>query len=1025
MYVFVVSLWHFLGVGLSQNINCPEECLGFPICTEDEIGGCVQYTNDGCIECDVGYFKKHWHYPCVSCSGTFGESCEVCEDFIGCQTCVSDKYVRAYDYGCDLWYCKTQGGDPTEQPTEEPSEEPTEPPTMKCTIDDTDLRLVFKSSFLTDNQDQVCYQYMLNIDNRSDLIVPSCQSNHTMIQWSLNFTCDDYSTNNNDYGMLSRYLESVFASTTAGRYEVLDDLFYFELPRSSAENNDIYTLCFNNELENNVGLFDESNYCVNVNLGKRRQACTKTIIPDICGESALTNSGLDDIIAEFPISYVPEPGATYDITDDETVNGTGYLTLREDLVVPRAWWVKECEKVDENHLRILFDDSYVTDPSIFDVGRPLMTPIYDRIVAPHGCRDIQGEIVDSYHDSNEKIYYVVIDKSVPELAYFNDSDLTLNELKSVEIDELAPKFERNDGEPTVRETEEVYRCVVEETDEEYIIDTVEDMEHIDNVIAPQVEAEGNTLYCFKESDTLETYIVNNLPANTNFTYDDFDDAVGSLNGSLAGNDTTRRRLVTNGKRNRNGNGNGNRNKNRKNKGATRRKLLINKQGSKTIAEVGVKASESVSKDGASCELKVGAGLKVILGYRLLVEVRVFPPKVKKFEVWGSIRAEGYAYGNLLCQIPNKNMQIKLWEKKYSKSKIRIFSIGPVSIHITPTLTLVARLDIQSPITWFNATARADAFAEFKIGFKDGKPFSTFDKGFTFTRKLDIDDENLDCNKVDINAAVVFEVNPGIEIGGAGLNLLGLQAIVHVPRLGIELDYPALNLCSADDLQCGAMHRRLYGVVSLYFNAYVPEFKILGIRITKRKTLFSSKNPVAQWTIFDNKKCIETGLLVDKLNDLCCEDETTATPTTAPTTTTTTTTTAAPEPTFSTTTTAPVVTPSPVVGSPTTPQPTTTSGGGSGSGSGNSVCVDTCSHEPCKCYENPSCKQCKCDDSTGCDECIDGYFQLSKNHRCISCRETFGDECLQCSNGIGCSQCQSGYKVTYDESCQLFYCQSTC
>ena len=74
--------------GEGQHIsNCPEECLGFPMCTEDEVGGCLSYTSDGCSECAQNYLKKHWHYPCTSCGDTFGESCAVCADFIGCQTC--------------------------------------------------------------------------------------------------------------------------------------------------------------------------------------------------------------------------------------------------------------------------------------------------------------------------------------------------------------------------------------------------------------------------------------------------------------------------------------------------------------------------------------------------------------------------------------------------------------------------------------------------------------------------------------------------------------------------------------------------------------------------------------------------------------------------------------------------------------------------------------------------------------------------------------------------------------------------
>ena len=40
------------------------------------------YPN-GCDQCMNGYFKKDYHYPCVSCKDTFGN----CTDFLASQQC--------------------------------------------------------------------------------------------------------------------------------------------------------------------------------------------------------------------------------------------------------------------------------------------------------------------------------------------------------------------------------------------------------------------------------------------------------------------------------------------------------------------------------------------------------------------------------------------------------------------------------------------------------------------------------------------------------------------------------------------------------------------------------------------------------------------------------------------------------------------------------------------------------------------------------------------------------------------------
>lgn len=60
-----------------------------------------QCHNNGCDQCETGYFKVNYDYKCVSCAETFGVGCLHCSDFHGCQQCDEQNgYIRVADPNC-------------------------------------------------------------------------------------------------------------------------------------------------------------------------------------------------------------------------------------------------------------------------------------------------------------------------------------------------------------------------------------------------------------------------------------------------------------------------------------------------------------------------------------------------------------------------------------------------------------------------------------------------------------------------------------------------------------------------------------------------------------------------------------------------------------------------------------------------------------------------------------------------------------------------------------------------------------
>ena len=60
--------------------------------------------SNGCNQCESGYFKVDYNYPCTHCQETFGDECLFCQDFNGCGQCAPD-YNRVKDSSSGLWYC--------------------------------------------------------------------------------------------------------------------------------------------------------------------------------------------------------------------------------------------------------------------------------------------------------------------------------------------------------------------------------------------------------------------------------------------------------------------------------------------------------------------------------------------------------------------------------------------------------------------------------------------------------------------------------------------------------------------------------------------------------------------------------------------------------------------------------------------------------------------------------------------------------------------------------------------------------
>ena len=103
---------------MCAGLSCTENCR---YCIEDlewnDVGQdnrCQCHAN-GCDQCERGYFKIDYNFPCQSCDSFVG--CKFCGDFTGCVQC-EDDYQRTLSTDCgndgihspNICYCKPKDG---------------------------------------------------------------------------------------------------------------------------------------------------------------------------------------------------------------------------------------------------------------------------------------------------------------------------------------------------------------------------------------------------------------------------------------------------------------------------------------------------------------------------------------------------------------------------------------------------------------------------------------------------------------------------------------------------------------------------------------------------------------------------------------------------------------------------------------------------------------------------------------------------------------------------------------------------
>jgi hypothetical protein len=92
------------GLTCSQMGGSIAECSNHPCNCHVEDEFCDQCHSNGCNQCDDGYFKIGYNYPCTSCQHFF-TGCSFCQDFHGCGQC-DNGYDLVQDTTCGIFYCQ-------------------------------------------------------------------------------------------------------------------------------------------------------------------------------------------------------------------------------------------------------------------------------------------------------------------------------------------------------------------------------------------------------------------------------------------------------------------------------------------------------------------------------------------------------------------------------------------------------------------------------------------------------------------------------------------------------------------------------------------------------------------------------------------------------------------------------------------------------------------------------------------------------------------------------------------------------
>ena len=77
----------------------PCDCSGV-----DPDDHCIFCHDNGCGQCETGYFRLDYSWKCISCGQVMPSSCLFCQDFMGCGQCQGG-YNRVFDDVCGWFTC--------------------------------------------------------------------------------------------------------------------------------------------------------------------------------------------------------------------------------------------------------------------------------------------------------------------------------------------------------------------------------------------------------------------------------------------------------------------------------------------------------------------------------------------------------------------------------------------------------------------------------------------------------------------------------------------------------------------------------------------------------------------------------------------------------------------------------------------------------------------------------------------------------------------------------------------------------
>ena len=91
-------------INVLSEFTCPPRCTT-SVCTSEENPNCLGEPEEwGCETCIGDLWYNDWGSPCVTCQEVYGDTCESCINWSGCQTC-AEGFDRIWNQACGLYYC--------------------------------------------------------------------------------------------------------------------------------------------------------------------------------------------------------------------------------------------------------------------------------------------------------------------------------------------------------------------------------------------------------------------------------------------------------------------------------------------------------------------------------------------------------------------------------------------------------------------------------------------------------------------------------------------------------------------------------------------------------------------------------------------------------------------------------------------------------------------------------------------------------------------------------------------------------